>query len=75
MFYEEAVIDGVLCWRGTPNGEWIAKTQQQLTQMLLEARRERLHMPPPVFVQPYIVYPATQPAPCPALEPSYKVTC
>ena len=41
MFYEEKVIDGVLCWRGIPSGEWNKKTPEQLTQMLIEARRER----------------------------------
>ncbi len=77
MLYEETVIDGVLHWRGKPNGEWTAKTQQQLTQMLLEARRERLHMQQhaPVFVQPFVVYPAIQPTPKPAWKPPYEVTC
>ena len=38
MYYEEKVINGVLHWRGTPEGQWIAKTAEQLTEMLLEAR-------------------------------------
>jgi len=76
MFYEESVIDGILCWRGTPNGEWVAKTKQQLTQMLLEARREKQPtQTAPVFAQPFVVYPVVQPAPQPVLEPPYKVTC
>jgi len=31
MYYEEKVIDGILCHRGTPNGEWIPYTLQDLT--------------------------------------------
>jgi len=41
MFYEEKVINGVLCSRGTPTGEWTPKTPEQLTQLLLDARRTR----------------------------------
>ena len=40
MYYEETVIDGVLCWRGTPDGAWIARSRQELTATLLEARLE-----------------------------------
>jgi len=40
MFYEEQVINGVLCWRGTPNGEWTPKTPEQLTKLLVDARDE-----------------------------------
>jgi len=43
MYHEEKIIDGVLCWRGTPDGEWTQKTAKQLTDMLIEARRRRLH--------------------------------
>jgi hypothetical protein len=38
MYYEEKAINGVLHWRGTPEGQWIAKTAEQLTEMLLTAR-------------------------------------
>lgn len=41
MFHEEAVILGVLCWRGTPDGEWIEFTAHQLTRKLLEERSAR----------------------------------
>lgn len=34
MFYEEKVIDGVLHYRTSPNGDWRAKTAEQLTEML-----------------------------------------
>ena len=40
MYYEEKIIDGVLCWRGTPNGEWIQKTPEQLTKRLIEAQED-----------------------------------
>lgn len=38
MFYEEKIIDGVLHWRVTPDGEWIQFTVQELTRLLVEAR-------------------------------------
>lgn len=41
MYYEERIIDGVLCWRGAPDGRWAEKTPAQLTAMLIEARRGR----------------------------------
>lgn len=31
MYYEEKIIDGILHWRSTPTGAWIAKTPEQLT--------------------------------------------
>ncbi len=31
MYYEEKVVDGVLCYRGTPDSEWVQFTQQELT--------------------------------------------
>ena len=40
MYYEEKVIDGVLCWRGSPDGEWSRKTTEQLTQMLIDTKRQ-----------------------------------
>ena len=30
MYYEEKIIDGVLCWRNSPDGEWIQKTHKRL---------------------------------------------
>lgn len=35
MYYEEEVIDNILHWRGTPDGEWIPKTLEELTNELL----------------------------------------
>lgn len=50
MYHEEKIINGVLCWRNTPEGEWREYTQQQLTQMLsvyrpLSRRRYRCTVP------------------------------
>lgn len=36
MYYDEQVINGVLCHRGTPNGKWIPFTVEQLTARLQE---------------------------------------
>lgn len=32
MHYEERVVNGVLCWRGTPNGEWQPVSAERLTK-------------------------------------------
>lgn len=40
MFYEEKVIDGVLCWRSSPDGEWVKKTPEQLTDALVALRKD-----------------------------------
>lgn len=31
MFYQERIIDGVLCSRDSPSGEWIPLTAKELT--------------------------------------------
>jgi hypothetical protein len=41
VYYEEKIINGVLCWRSTPNGDWIEKTPKQLTEQLVAERGER----------------------------------
>ena len=38
MYYEEKVINGVLCHRNTPNGEWIQFTLESLTMALIAMR-------------------------------------
>lgn len=35
MYHEEQVIDGILHWRGTPNGQWYPYTAQQLTERIV----------------------------------------
>lgn len=41
MFYEEKIINSVLHWRDTPEGEWTAYTAEQLTERLIGARYQR----------------------------------
>lgn len=38
MYHEEKVINGVLCWRGTPDGEWKQYTAEALTTALVAER-------------------------------------
>jgi len=40
MYYEEKIINGVLCWRGTPAGEWRECTPQRITIKLVEAQQQ-----------------------------------
>lgn len=36
MYYAEMIIDGVLCFRTSPNSDWIQFTAEQLTSRLIE---------------------------------------
>ena len=38
MYYAEKVIDGILCHRGTPDGDWVPFTLEQLTIELTAER-------------------------------------
>jgi hypothetical protein len=38
MYYEEKIIDGVLCWRSHPKGEWMPFSLEALTKKLMEER-------------------------------------
>ena len=40
MYYEERVIEGVLSWRGSPDGEWTPMTTRQLTDEIIFLRGE-----------------------------------
>lgn len=40
MYYEEKVIDGVLCFRGTPNGDWQPVHAKSLTDRVVIAERK-----------------------------------
>jgi hypothetical protein len=40
MFYEEQIIDGILCYRTTPKGEFVPMSAVQLTTRVLELRRQ-----------------------------------
>ena len=39
MYHEEKIIDGVLCYRGLPDGEWEPYTLEALTIALTAERR------------------------------------
>ena len=32
MFYEEQMVNGIMCWRNTPTGEWTQFTIEELSQ-------------------------------------------
>ena len=79
MYYEEAIVDGVLCWRNSPrdckgHGPWIQKTPQELTAMLMESRNvARMH---PVIVMNPPAISAPQPMTIPTYpNPPWTVTC
>lgn len=35
MYYEEMVMNGVLCWKNSPNGEWHKFSAEELTNRLI----------------------------------------
>lgn len=81
MFYEEQLIDGVLCWRMSPRdckgyGDWIPKTAQELTALVLELRQRQAA---PVSAPQYVPYPVLAPqptwAPSDPWAPPFIVTC
>lgn len=39
MYYEEKLIDGVLHWRGAPDGEWLPVPASKLSQRVLDAEQ------------------------------------
>ena len=41
MYYEELVINGVLCYRTTPKGSWTAYSKEDLTSMLVYLRENQ----------------------------------
>jgi hypothetical protein len=40
MYYEEKLVNGVLCWRNTPNGEWNAFDVREMTRKYLVLKDE-----------------------------------
>lgn len=40
MYYAEETINGVLCWKSHPKGEWIPFTAEQLTSKYNALLRE-----------------------------------
>lgn len=60
MFHEEKIINGVLMWRSTPNGEWLPVSLEVVTKRLIEERElarqlqqrvEELSGPPAFLVE------------------------
>lgn len=41
MYYDEGIINGILCHKGTPDGPWIPFTVEQLTERLVRVEKER----------------------------------
>ena len=68
MYFEECIIDGFLCYRTRPEGDFKPYTAQQLTAKLMEARNGKVQAPAAPLVWPTIESPA-QPAPSPAPQP------
>lgn len=42
MYYEEKVVDGVLCWRSKPDGAWTQFTAQELTVQVVQTKQAAL---------------------------------
>jgi hypothetical protein len=42
MYYVEEIINGVLCFKSTPNGEWRALTPEQLTDKIVKLRNQNV---------------------------------
>lgn len=40
MYYEEKVINGVLCYRHSPDDAWTEYGKEQLTEMIQNSRNE-----------------------------------
>ena len=40
MYHEEKIINGVLCWRGSPTGKWNEFSKEILTKKLMEAQEK-----------------------------------
>ncbi len=41
MYYTEEIINGILCYKTTPNGKWKEMSKEKLTKRILELQ-ERL---------------------------------
>ena len=39
MYYKEEVVDGVLCWKNSPDGEWKQFSSKELTKQLIDLKR------------------------------------
>ena len=39
MYYQEKVINGILCCKHSPNGEWVELAKQTLTERLMKYKQ------------------------------------
>ena len=67
MYYEEQVRDGVLCYRSTPDGEWVPMSAERLTGMLLELRQRQTTAP--------VIVPQPTWVPQQPWQPPWTITC
>lgn len=67
MYYEEQVINGVLCSRNHTDSEWVPMTAAMLTARLLEARKQQ-------NTQGYGPLPGQQTGPMPGMF-GWEVKC
>jgi hypothetical protein len=40
MYYEEQIINGILCYRNSPTSDWIEMTPKQLTSRIKKLKKE-----------------------------------
>lgn len=40
MYYKEQIVDGVLCWKGTPDGEWTPMSPEKMTRKIMQLKIE-----------------------------------
>lgn len=75
MYYEEKVVNGVLCSRTSPGGDWVPMTAEVLTAKLLEARQQqKTQVYGPAPAPSFVVMPAPVVAPKPGPY-GWEVTC
>lgn len=39
MYYKEEIVNGILCWRGTPKGKWKEFSKEELTARIDKLER------------------------------------
>ena len=40
MYYKEEIVDGILCYKHTPDGEWIPMSPEKMTRKIMQLRIE-----------------------------------
>lgn len=40
MYYKEKIVDGVLCFQGVPDGEWIPLSPEKMTRKIVQLKIE-----------------------------------